>query len=419
MNYQGLTLFFALASLIINGLTQERCAHQACMERAFGRYPQHRICLDSLEKQARASLNRPTGQIQGVITIPVVVHVVYKTAAENLSDARIAEQLAVLNEDFRATNPEIASLPPVWRPLAADAQLVFCLARQTPDGQPTTGIHRVQTQTGLFTYDDQVKYAATGGVDAWDTQHYLNIWVCNMGGLVFGYTPSPGGDPAEDGVVLDYRAVGVTGTTAPTNKGRTATHEIGHWLNLRHIWGDDAGCDSSDFVADTPNQASSTSGCPAFPKTDACASASPGAMFQNFMDYTHDNCMALFTHGQVARMRALFDPANGIRREMLASKGCETPTNVPHPIQQSVRVWPQPGRGKVWVAIPEAQLMKNVVVIGFDGKIIESTSFSYAQTSSNTIELNIENIANGIYLIKINMIDGRNMAARIVVGESE
>src|SRR5207247_111367 len=160
----------------------------------------------------------------------------------------------VLNADYRKTNADVSTVPAPFQPLADDARAQFKLATTDPSGNPTNGITRTQTNTGSFPHDDSVKSAATGGADPWPSDRYLNIWVCPLGSSLLGYAQFPGGPAATDGVVILHSAFGNTGTAAaPFNLGRTATHEIGHWLDLHHIWGDDGtGCFGSDFVADTP-----------------------------------------------------------------------------------------------------------------------------------------------------------------------
>jgi hypothetical protein len=171
-----------------------------------------------------------------------------------------------------------------------------------------------------------VKSSSTGGSNAWDRNKYLNIWVCDISGGILGYAQFPGGSASTDGVVVDYQYFGTIGTaTAPFNKGRTATHEVGHWLNLYHIWGDDGtGCTGSDLVSDTPNQADQNYGCPAFPQV-SCSNGPNGDMFMNYMDYTDDACMFMFSTGQATRMQALF-AAGGARASLLTSNGCGTVT---------------------------------------------------------------------------------------------
>ncbi|SDL95757.1 zinc metalloprotease [Nonomuraea jiangxiensis] len=246
----------------------------------------------------------------GVVTLPVVVHVVHNPQApeQNISDEQIHSQLAVLNKDFRAANPDVRNVPDVWKPLVADARVEFRLATRDPHGEATDGIVRVETERRSFTWDDAVKAGATGGADPWPSDQYLNIWVCLLGGGLLGYAQFPGGPPQTDGVVILHTAFGTTGTASrPFDGGRTATHEIGHWLDLYHIWGDDDGaCSSDDKVADTPNQAGANTGKPTFPRV-TCDNGPNGDMFVNYMDYTDDAAMYMFTRGQATRMDACLE----------------------------------------------------------------------------------------------------------------
>jgi hypothetical protein len=264
---------------------------------------------------------------RGEINIPVVFHVLYNTAAQNISEQRILEQLKTLNDDFNASNPDTSLIPNPFKPLKGAFSIKFVLANRDPQGNPTTGIIRKQTTRTGFSYGglttptaQPMKFNSQGGSDAWDTRSYLNIWVCNMtdGTLGFATFPASAGT-VYDGVVLATRYTGTTGATAPYNKGRTGTHEVGHYFNLRHIWGDANNCSASDFVDDTPNQRNSTGGCPSWPiSTDPCSPGTPGIMFMNYMDYTNDACMYMFTQGQVGRMQAAL---NGPRASLLNSRG--------------------------------------------------------------------------------------------------
>jgi Pregnancy-associated plasma protein-A len=247
-----------------------------------------------------------------VASVPVVVHVVYNTPEENVSDAQIQSQIDVLNRDFRKLNPDVASVPAVWQPLAADCRIEFKLAQVT----------RTPTTRTSFTGDDAVKSAATGGADAIDTSRYLNLWVCKLSGGLLGYAQFPGGPPQTDGVVITHTGFGTVGTaTAPFHLGRTATHEIGHFFDLFHIWGDDgSGCSGSDQVDDTPNQGGANTGMPVFPKL-SCSNGPNGDMFVNYMDYTDDAGMVMFTLGQLARMEAcLAGPRSSLVTYSMRSK---------------------------------------------------------------------------------------------------
>jgi hypothetical protein len=278
-------------------------------ERLLRTVPAYRAARIASENHAYGFANRLlSGARTGVTVIPVVVHVVYNTAEQNISDAQINSQITILNQDYRKTNADVSKTPSVFSSLCADARVEFALATKDPSGNPTSGITRTQTSATSFIDDDKVKSSSTGGVDAWPAADYLNLWVCPLGNSLLGYAQFPGGPAATDGVVILHSAFGNTGTAAaPFNLGRSATHEVGHWLNLRHIWGDDGGgCNGDDFVSDTPNCADHNFGKPTFPHV-TCNNGPNGDLFMNYMDYTDDDSMFMFTSGQVVRMQACLD----------------------------------------------------------------------------------------------------------------
>jgi hypothetical protein len=246
--------------------------------------------------------------------IGVVVHVVYNTASENISDKQIASQIAVLNRDYQATNPDRRKTPVAWKGLVSNPMVQFQLATKTPTGKPTTGITRTRTTKVSFEDDDAVKASSLGGVNPWPTDKYLNIWVCTLARGLLGYAQFPGGPKKTDGVVILNTAFGVGGSTkAPYHKGRTTTHEVGHYLNLRHIWGDTEDCSGGDYVADTPNAGLPNYGKPRFPHI-SCVNGPHGDMFMNYMDYVDDDSMFMFTTGQVQRMHVTLE---GPRRKLV------------------------------------------------------------------------------------------------------
>lgn len=264
-----------------------------------------------------------------VVTIPVVVHIVYNTTAQNISNTQVYTQLARLNADFRKNNTDTNSVRNTFKTIAGDAQIEFCLAVRDPNNQPTTGILRKQTTKTSFSTNDAVKYTAQGGEDAWNTSKYLNLWVCNLSGGVLGYAQFPGGTAATDGVVITYSAFGDGGTAqAPYNKGRTATHEVGHWLNLYHTF--QGGCtgmsaancaSQGDMCCDTPPVSSANFGCPSS-TVNSCSETYSGNRvdnWENYMDYTDDACMYMFSFDQIARMQACI---NTTRSGFLTSQGC-------------------------------------------------------------------------------------------------
>lgn len=270
--------------------------------------PSLREQREQLEKftQNWIAKNKDNSQ-KSLYRVPVVVHIIYKTAAENIPDQRVFDQIDVLNRDFAGLNPH--SMGSFSASLKINTDVEFCLAQQKPDGTPTNGIERKLTTKNSFSQaGDSMKFASKGGADSWDATRYFNIWVCNLGGGLLGYALSPPGTSNTHGVVILYTAFGVTPTGTPPNPynlGATASHEIGHSLNLMHVWGDDAGaCTGSDQCADTPNQADATYGAPTGLQTDTCALTSPGYMYMNFLDYCDDTTLANFTPDQKSRIQA-------------------------------------------------------------------------------------------------------------------
>ena len=248
----------------------------------------------ALRRALAAAVRKPP-----LVRVPVVVNVVSRSDEQDVSLAQIRSQIAVLNRDFARTNKDRTKVPEPWKGLASDSRIRFKLAKVT----------RTKTASPSFSTDDSVKYAGAGGIPPFEPEEHLNLWVCALANGVLGYAQFPGGPRETDGVVIDYRAFGSRGTAeAPFDLGRTATHEVGHYFNLRHIWADTEDCSGSDFVADTPNAAGPNYGTPAFPAV-SCGNGPHGDMFMNYMDYVDDAAMFLFTAQQVLRMRTALDEA--------------------------------------------------------------------------------------------------------------
>ena len=277
----------------------------------------------NIQNLLKASINDST------YIIPVVVHVIYhadNAEVENVSDEQVQSQIDVLNEDYNIINENILDVPAIWQPLVRNSKIKFVLANTDTNGNYTNGITRTATNiTNAFSiFDNRIYSKADGGQNAWNSNYYLNIWVCDLENNVLGFAAFPGTIQNSDGVVINYKAFGrFKNTKAPYNYGRTATHEVGHWLNLIHIWGDDnGGCSNDDAISDTPKQANSNTRCPSFPKTDACTDTAPGIMYMNYMDYTDDRCMSFFTNRQVERMKLALSTN---RQSLVTSNGLASP----------------------------------------------------------------------------------------------
>ena len=334
MKNQALFLLLAAPTFLFSqssALTSTDAASDIPMQRTCAAHEKH-IEMMGFQKYANAheqieahtaqwapivAQQRDAGQ-SNVVTIPVVFHVIYANSTENIPDSKILEQMQTLNDDFRRLNSDQDN---IWSQ-AADTEIEFCLASFDPNGAPTNGILRVPTTVSSFGSNDNMKFSSSGGSDAWPADQYMNFWVCNLGGGLLGYAQFPGGPASTDGIVCGYPFVGNNGPGAGNyNLGRTATHEVGHWLNLRHIWGD-GGCSVDDFVTDTPESDGANYGCAL-----GHVSCNTEDMVQNYMDYSDDACMNLFTAGQAVRMQALFQPG-GDRVGLLTSNGCAPPCEV-------------------------------------------------------------------------------------------
>ena len=276
------------------------CGAMAAHMMLLERYPAYRTNQMRLEgATARVRDSSVNLKKLKIVTVKTVVNVVYRTEEQNVSDAQIKSQITAMNKDFRATNVDRRQTPPPWLGLVTDARIQFKLVKTT----------RTRTTRNAFSFDDGVKHASTGGIAPHDPQRHLNMWVCVLSGGLLGYAQFPGGPAVTDGVVINYRAFGTSGTAqAPFDKGRTATHEVGHYFNLRHIWGDTPDCSGSDMVSDTPNCAGPNTGKPTWPLV-TCNNGPNGDMFMNYMDYTDDAAMFMFTAQQVLRMRSALETA--------------------------------------------------------------------------------------------------------------
>lgn len=347
---------------------------------------------------AQKASNKQTG---AVVTIPVVVHVVYNATNENISAAQIQSQIDVLNADFRKLNADTLPSTHPFASVTADTKVQFCLASLDPNGNATDGITRTFTTTTSFTGNGDEKFTSNGGHDNWDPTKYLNIWVCNAdaSGLL-GYATFPTDlaiNPSEDGVVINVFSFGTIGT-AGTNgystfaDGRTATHEIGHWLNLFHIWGDNTCGD--DLVSDTEIAQTANFGCPTFPHNanGTCGAGINGEMYMNYMDYVDDGCMNMFTAGQSIRIDAAL---NNERLDILTSTGCSATTVLKNNnAENSVRLYPNPTTDKLFITVASNPTTTiNVQITDVSGRIVKQ--------ATTAASIDVHNLVAGTYFVKI------------------
>ena len=368
--------------------------------------------------------------------IPVVVHVIHNGenpgTNSNIGDAQIISQIEVLNEDLGKMNADTVQVPTPFKPLIANADISFHLATIDPAGNPTTGIDRIDRHAhpnwaappyGVYYFSNTIK-----GVTIWNPQHYMNIWVCELDSGVLGfatYPPSTGlaglinpfGTPTTDGIVIWCYSFGRQGNlAAPYNRGRTATHETGHWLGLRHIWGDGTCAGgNNDFCNDTPPQDNHNFGCPMFPLIDdsvnaaanifwlgpCCSGNAPGSMFMNYMDYTDDNCMQMFTPNQVARMTAAMINSP-IRNQF-------TFIDTHHSEQGIIKIFPNPCNGIVHITLPDSKKIAsfNISITDLLGRPVKI--YEVMNPTKGTYSINLADFSsgNGLYILEVSDEEGR------------
>lgn len=324
-------------------------------------------------------------------TISVIFHVVWRTEEQNISEEQILSQLEVLNDDFRAANDQ-SNVPFGFQDEIADAEIEFCLARRLPSGQATSGILRTETEETII----GLKPALYTSSPAVDSEHYLNVWVADLGGGINGIADFPGqAIPEQDGIIIDPRYVGTTGAAAeeePYHLGRTLTHEIGHYLNLYHVFGTttSGSCQTDDFVEDTPNSENTYLGnCPSGIEF-SCESSD---MWMNFMYFTDDACMSMFSQGQKARMQATL---MNERAGLTESQGCLPVNNENISFRnEGMKVYPNPAADFLMIENTSIETHE-VEICNTEGKIITHISSAPGNTY-----LDLSTFKHGVYFLQI------------------
>lgn len=386
----------------VNIYAQRTCGTDQKMEEYFAKYPEKKTQAEDLQKFLNTNDYKSNSKIaKAVITIPVVVHIVYKNSTQNISEAQIDSQIAILNRDFRKLNSDFSSVvPDAFKPFAADLELLFCRATVSPTGESTNGIVRKSVASN-FNFDTNY-YRATGST-AWDPTKYLNIWVgafTNQNLLGWAYGPAKAGQ-ADDGLCITYTAFGDIGTARPPfNLGRTATHEIGHYFGLNHIWGKSNNatvCGTSindDGCEDTPatKQPYFAGNNPVFPDNQfTCAETESGAMFMNYMDYVNDSQMAFFTNDQkkIARNTMI-----GPRASLLNSNACATLGVNDIEKIDAINVFPNPTTQYISIASPLVKI-NEVEIFNADGKLVKK-----ARIKNETDKIDVKELSAGIYFVR-------------------
>ena len=377
-------------------------------------------------------------QISTVYTIPVVFHIIHSGQAVgtgfNISQAQVNSQITILNQAFRKTNTDVSTYvtQPGLASLAADCEINFCPATIDPSGVLLSepGIDRILASSKGWTnpgYADSYIESTIKPNSYWDPTKYCNIWILNFNNTFeLGYaqfptlpsasTPTIGdlngsgldGSASTDGVVFGYKYIGDLGTsTPPYDKGRTAVHEIGHWLGLWHIWGDESGCTGTDYVADTPNQAAENYACPTANGTvitDACSAASPGVNYQNYMDYSDDKCMVMFTAGQKARMQACMQYCD--RRMSLATSTVCNAVGIKENVANiALSVYPNPSLGELFVDVTSKEMEDiSISIINPLGQVVNDEL--YVKSNNGKIKIDLTTINKGVYFVRVKAKSG-------------
>ena len=426
-----LSVFLRLAAFVLlafPALAQRPCATDALFRNKKGSeyFPGGRIFESKLKEISTQQNKSVTADNDSIYYIPVVVHVLHYGESigigRNISQDRIQSQIDILNQDYGKTpnSPGYNTFP-----AGVDTRIRFCLATVDPNGNPTNGVVRVQTTQDAFDLFSQ--NTILKGYSNWDPEKYLNIWVCRLLGNFIGYAQYPMISPQwadslpmvpnvedvqPDGVVIEYRVFGnvPNGQGAPFgvyNKGRTASHEVGHYLGLLHIWGDGGSCadNKTDFCSDTPPQATYTSGCPSV-TVESCTPGVP-ALVENYMDYSNDTCMNVFTLEQKKRMRIVL--RNCVRRKSVASttQGCEISTgNPPKPPVLVKKLYLEFVSGKDYLNVKSEDIkLSEINLYNYLGRKIESIQIS-SNYATYPYQLNLAGLSRGTYFIKAKDTEG-------------
>jgi len=398
-------LLLLSSAFFLSAYGQRTCGTDKKMAAFFATNPDAKANKEALRNFLVNNKDIANKGANAVVTIPVVVHVLYKNGTQNISDAQIASQLAVLNADFRKLNADFNTVvPAAFKPVGADLELAFCLATKKADGSSTSGIER-KSVSNSFVFGNS--YYKSSGLAAWDPTKYLNIWVGKFDGadeygdpwegtLGFAYLPDAAGLPY-DGLCIGYDVFGTTGTaTAPFNKGRTGTHEIGHYFGLNHIWGDEEdSCGTAagnDGCADTPATKEPYYGSPTFPTNlYACATTANGSMFMNYMDYVNDNKMAMFTNNQKTITQ---NTMAGPRASLLNSNACALLAVDDVEKSNAINVFPNPAVNYISIASPLINI-NEVEIFATDGKLVKK-----AKVKNETDKIDVKQLPLGTYYVR-------------------
>ena len=344
-----------------------------------------------------------------VVRIPIVVHVLYAADEQNISNEQIALQIESLNRDFSRTNENYDITPDVFKNVSADMEIEFCLATVDEDGNPSAGITRTETSVVEIGLSNLYFKTDEGGKDPWDSEQYINVWVADFGNTeILGSTPLAGeASPVEkDGILINYKYFGVGGEHQDMNRqlGKVLTHEMGHYFGLKHIWGSlNTMCTDDDDVTDTPLQNEPTFGCPSFPSPDECTQGN-GIMYSNFMDYTDDACLSMFTEGQKSRVMTVI---NDLRSGLLESGSALCITDTEDEEAVVLKIYPNPVTDFLTVEYRESSRKREVRIYDISGKIAVVAS---AKRVKKVID--VSSLRPGIYFVSVGNVVRKVVIAR-------
>lgn len=428
MKIYFLILFFVFSSLNLVSQNHEICGYQTELNRMSKRNPQFLKFHNAWYNQALQEIHDLSQAKRTIIAdtlyfeIPVVFHVLYNNTAQNTADALILNQINELNRAFRKLTEDTSRIRPIFKQIAADVRIQFVLATKDPSGNPTSGITRTFTNKTTFgtsqgAYTTDMKYDARGGKTAWDPTSYMNVWICNMqypnlGSMVLGFATPPNGSPnwqqfpgstkdtndLESGVVLHYRIVGRNNPNPylKYTEGKTAVHEVGHYLGLRHVWGDGnytVGCSFDDGIDDTPNARLASTSCSGLNTCTDPVNDKPDQT-ENYMDYALDGCAGMFTEKQAYVMRFVLDKL----RSGLPVRHIEYDT-IPEPAgpetDMAWSVYPNPAKAESEVNVQikgQTGAVYSAFIYDANGKFV---SVFYLNNGNN--KLNLSGLARSVY----------------------
>lgn len=404
--------FLLLLALVLTvPAIAQKCLTAEKVLQSMAQHPEMKQRVDEIEAFTQEYIRNEENigsakKTTSVHTIPVVVHILYITPTENISDTQVMSGFKVLNEAFRGLNPLNKIIPAAFQPFVADAEIEFCLAKVAPDGTETNGVIRKQVSAdfeGSTDYFDPSK----GGNAPWDPERYLNVYLVRLVMTHLGFTYKPGTAPkGEEGVVIDYRSWGTVGEAAknpPYNLGITAVHEFGHYLNLDHPWGMNGGCNSDDGIADIPPQYGPVYGCPKGVMYDLCTNTGDGLMYMNYMDYGDDLCSAMFSKGQKLRMKAaLAGPLGALGVSDKCNKLAVTKFS-----KAKFSISPNPSADLLTIKLRKG-LTFHVDIINSMGAVVMSVN------ANTEIQIPVDKVPSGAYFVRM-ISDVATSTERIII----